>query len=517
MTDAVPRFPARWARPALALFAGFLVALSLPPWGFWPLTFVGIVLFETALGPTPDRRQRFGYGSAFGFAWLSMGMGWMWFLTIPGYVVASAFFAALHGLAALAAPGGSWRVIARPAAHTLVEALRFSFPFGGVPLASIGIAQAGGPFVGVARVGGVIALTWVVFQIGFALAGPAPAIPGFARRLRPGARGVAHGVAGFAAAILVVVVAAFAPRGEPTGATLTIAVVQGGGEQGTRAIDTPAGLVTERHLAATRTIQPDRDLDMVLWPENVIDVTSFATSAERAAIAAEAARLGVPFVVGITEDVDAATYGEGRVSNAQVVVLPDGTVSSRYDKVRRVPFGEYVPLRNVLEFFGAPIDQVPTNAVPGTGPAYLELPDGTRFAVVISWEVFFGGRARDGVSRGGLVVLNPTNGSSYTGTLLQTQQIASSRLRATETGRWVVQAAPTGFSGFISPTGEVVERTRVSERKVIRQRVELRSGDTWYVRLGNAPFITAAALVLMASMWLARDLDLWASRARRAT
>ena len=53
------------------------------------------------------------------------------------------------------------------------------------------------------------------------------------------------------------------------------------------------------------------------------------------------------------------------------------------------------------------------------------------------------------------VLLNPTNGASYTGTLLQTQQIASSRLRALETGRWVAQVAPTGFTAFIDDTGHV--------------------------------------------------------------
>ena len=132
-------------------------------------------------------------------------------------------------------------------------------------------------------------------------------------------------------------------------------------------------------------------------------------------------------------------------------MTPDGDVTSRYDKVRRVPFGEYVPLRGLLEAFGAPVDQVRTNAVPGAGPAVLDLPDGTRPGVVISWEVFFGGRAREGVKQGGDVLLNPTNGASYTGTIVQTQQIASSRLRAIETGRWVVQAAPTGFSAFVTP------------------------------------------------------------------
>ena len=63
--------------------------------------------------------------------------------------------------------------------------------------------------------------------------------------------------------------------------------------------------------------------------------------------------------------------------NAQVIVTEDGEVIDRYDKVRRVPFGEYVPLRGLLEALGAPIDLVPRDAVAGTGPAYLDLPDGT--------------------------------------------------------------------------------------------------------------------------------------------
>ncbi len=84
---------------------------------------------------------------------------------------------------------------------------------------------------------------------------------------------------------------------------------------------------------------------------------------------------------------------------------------------------------------------------------------------MISWEVFFGDRGRAAADSD--VLLNPTNGASYTGTILQTQQVASSRLRAVETGRWVVQVSPTGFSAFISPDGDVFQRTGVSERRVI--------------------------------------------------
>ncbi len=302
---------------------------------------------------------------------------------------------------------------------------------------------------------------------------------------------------GLVAAVAVVAFSAIAPRANGTGVFLDIAAVQGGGEQGTRADDVPSELVTQRHLEATRTIEPDDDLDLVLWPENVVDVAEFAGSPELDEITAEAQRLGVPISVGVTEDVPG---DPDRFTNAQVIVTPDGEISSRYDKVRRVPFGEYVPLRGLLDALGAPVDQVPNDAVAGTEPAVLDLPDGTRLGVVISWEVFFGGRARDGVRDGAEVIVNPTNGASYSGTIVQTQQVASSRLRALETGRWVVQAAPTGFSAFVTPDGEVHQRTAVSEQSVIREQVELRSGETWYVRLGDAPVI-AVMVIGLAATW----------------
>ena len=98
-------------------------------------------------------------------------------------------------------------------------------------------------------------------------------------------------------------------------------------------------------------------------------------------------------------------------------------------------------------------------------------------------------------------IANPTNGASYSGTVLQTQQVASSRLRAVETGRWVVQAAPTGFSAFVSPSGDVDQRTGVSERAVIVQEIDLRTGETWYVTLGDGPWIVVVLAVFLVSVW----------------
>jgi apolipoprotein N-acyltransferase len=110
--------------------------------------------------------------------------------------------------------------------------------------------------------------------------------------------------------------------------------------------------------------------------------------------------------------------------------------------------------------------------------------------------VFFAGRADDGVARGGAVLLNPTNGSSYTGEILQRQQVAASQLRALETGRFVGQAATTGFSVFIDPNGRVLEKIAIGQRAVVFRDVPLREGRTWYSYLGDLPLVLLMLAVL---------------------
>jgi apolipoprotein N-acyltransferase len=244
--------------------------------------------------------------------------------------------------------------------------------------------------------------------------------------------------------------------------------------------------VFDVHLAATQTLQPSSARTAVVWPENVINVSSsglFIDSEEYTLIAAQAQRLQVPFVVGITE-----SSGPTQFTNAQIVVEPDGTISSRYDKVRRVPFGEYMPMRPLLQAVGAPTNLVPRDARPGDARGWVDV-DNQRVAVAISWEIFFGGRVNEGIVDGAGYIINPTNGSSYTWTILQTQQLASSKLRAREQGRWLVQVSPTGFSAFVSPNGEVFDRTGISSQHVVERTIEVRQGRTPYSRLGNGPYI----------------------------
>ncbi len=457
-----------------------------PPWGWWPLAFIGIAIFDRLVADRPAR-SRFARTWLFGVAWLAPGMGWMWFLTAPGYVVAVASYAGYLGLAAAIAPGGRWRRLALPAALTVAEAIRLTFPFGGVPLASLGISQAYSPLSQTARLGGVLLITWLTFMAGSALAAA------WERSWR-------QAVLLAAVPLALIAFGVVAPSGHDTGRTLTVAIVQGGGPQGTRAADTDPRVVFERHLAATRLI--DQPVDLVVWPENVIDVNGvpFADSQERAEVAAEAARLNAPFAVGVTEDAGDAVHqrpgdrdarrARSRAATTRSVGCPSGSTCRCGASSRRSARRPYL---------------VPHDAIAGTGPAVLDLPSGDRLGVMISWEVFFGGRARDGVVNGGGLLLNPTNGSSYTGTILQTQQVASSRLRALENGRCGGAGRPHRLLGLRHPRTATCWIGRGSaSRPSASAPSTLRDGRTIYSRLGETTIAVAALVVCLLGVVLAR-------------
>ena len=82
---------------------------------------------------------------------------------------------------------------------------------------------------------------------------------------------------------------------------------------------------------------------------------------------------------------------------------------------------------------------------------------------------------------------NPTNGSSFWLTQVQTQQIAANQLHSISYGRWNLQVGPTGLSGVIDNEGNLIERSDVSEARLIEQSVELREGNTVASTLGIWP------------------------------
>ena len=411
-------------------------------------------------------------------------MFWMWDLTKPGYVIAGSLYAAYFGVAAALCPPGRARWIALPGAFLLAEVARWTFPFGGVPLANLALSQAAAPLGQTARVAGAYLVVVLVVVGGIALSAA------WSRNWV---------VAGSIAVGIVAVwgIAMVAPQGHDV-APLRIALVQGGGPQRTRAADTDAHEVFARHLRESEQITTP--VDLVVWPENVVALEGpLDGSPEDAQLSALARKLDTTLVVGVTEDVGTAYF-----RNAAVVINPDG---SRGRSLRQGAAGALRRVRPPARAHRAPGREgagLPDrDAIAGTGPAVLHTPVGT-LGTAISWEVFFPDRARDAISNGGEVLLNPTNGSSYWLTILQTQQVASSRLRAIETGRWTLQAAPTGFSAIIEPDGTLVERTDISEARVLEGTITRREGQTWATTVGPWPVLGLSVLAIAGGWVLQR-------------
>src|SRR5687768_2020537 len=130
----------------LALCGGLVGALSLPPWGWWPLGILGVGLAAHALLSLDDAagaRVRAAVGAAFGLGVFLPGLWWATEFHAVGWVVLTlletSFFVAAFALVRSTA--------AVPGAIVLAEFARNSVPFGGLPLGGLALGQAGGPLV----------------------------------------------------------------------------------------------------------------------------------------------------------------------------------------------------------------------------------------------------------------------------------------------------------------------------------------------------------------------------------
>jgi apolipoprotein N-acyltransferase len=293
---------------------------------------------------------------------------------------------------------------------------------------------------------------------------------------------------------LVIVLGSLAPSGGPTLRSVTVAAVQGGGRRGLDKEQVDPSTVFAAQVRATQPLLAKaRPPSLVLWPEDVIALAGpLRGSTQGAEMAEEARRLHTTLVAGVTEPASPTTF-----RNEIVAWGPDGRIVGTFEKVHRVPFGEYVPFRSFISHF-ANLSEVPTDAIPGHGTGLLRTPAGP-LGTLVSFEVFYGSRSRTSVRAGAELLIVPTNTSSYATAQVPTQEVAADSVQAVETGRDVVQAAPTGYSAVVDQRGRVLERSVLGRRQLLTATVPLRRGFTPYDHLGDLPFLLLAGVGLVAA------------------
>ncbi len=478
-----------------SLSAGLLIALSLPPWGWWPLAFLGAALLFLRLRGL-RLRSRILAGWLAGLGCFVPGLWWSAAFNWYGAVVLVVVEALSMAAAAALVPPDRGRVAAFVGSFTLLEALRMAWPFGGLPLGGVFLGQADGPLLDVARLGGPLLLTAVVW-----LGGAGLGLIGLLGYRWYRGDGASSGELSAAVAPLVILVvlgigAALAPDGGPPSRGVSVAAVQGGGRRGTSMSEVQPSGVFDAQESASSALEADPPAGgsprLVVWPEDVVALSGPLRGSRQAQALSSLARgLHATVVAGVTVDVS-----DARFLNEAVAWGPRGQVVGSYEKVHRVPFGEYVPWRGFFSDL-ANLSAVPRDAVVGRGTGMLQTPAG-RLGLMLSYEVFFADRGSSAVDAGAQLLVVPTNTSSYRTSQVPSQEVAADRVQAVENGRDLVQAAPTGFSTLVTPSGDVLERSPLGARDVLVGTLGLRDGKTLYGSLGDLPTLVLAALALAA-------------------
>ncbi len=471
-------------RLVLAAVAGVAVAVSFEPFALvylLPFGVAGLTLLLRQL--TPGRG--FLVGAVFGAAFMLVLLPWLQVIGVDAWIALSLLEGVFYGLLGL---GGAlvqrlpWWPLWTAMLWVGVEALRSTVPFGGFPWGRLAFATVDTPVADLFAYAGSAGATFAVALVG---AGLAWAV--LEARRTP----VRGAVAVLAPCLLAVSGSALSP-GTPSptagpGRAVSVTAVQGDVPGEGMEAFAERRAVLNNHVEATHELadrirsgrQPAPDL--VIWPENSTDIDPFSDPTVYTDIQGAVDAVGVPVLVGAMVSGD----GPNDVYNQGIVWQPHTGPVERYSKTHPVPFGEYIPLRDVFARFITRLDQIPRDMVPGRKPGVLAM-NGTTVGDVICFEVAYDGLLRAVVDGGAQLVVVQTNNATYMGTGQVEQQFAIARLRAIETGRYVVVAATDGVSGIIAPDGRVVERAPVRARAVLSRTLPILGGETPAMRWGQA-------------------------------
>ncbi len=174
---------------------------------------------------------------------------------------------------------------------------------------------------------------------------------------------------------------------------------------------------------------------------------------------------------------------DNRYTNSIFLFDGGGKVVSQYHKVRLVPLGEYVPLRELLGGLVRFLSPLQGEVAPGAGDQLVDSPWG-RMILGICYESAYPQHFRYQAQAGGRLILTASNNAHFAESM-PAQHHAQDVARAVETDRWAVRATNTGYSGIVDPKGRTIWRSGINTEAVHQDTVYLRDTKTLYVWLGD--------------------------------
>lgn len=482
------------AQAVIALLAGALSTLSFAPFGVWPAALVSLYLLIHLL-QTDSSSKALLSGWLFGVGMFGTGSSWVYVsIHLHGYapIPLALFLTAIWsmGLAVLPALFASCyiRFIATrrgavlfgfPALWVLFEWLR-SWLFTGFPWLYLGYGYIDTWLAGWAAVGGVYTMSLAV-----ALSASALFVIAHRHNKRLKITAALILLSLWLGGLALNQIQWASPRNN---SELKIGIVQANIPQHLKWLSTYYSTTLNVYQQMTESLE---GRDIIIWPEAAIpnyyqNAQSFLRPIAKA--------LGDQNTTLITGIPYRSSLGEETKFHNSIASLGNG--SGLYHKRRLVPFGEYVPLENMLrgliQFFDLPM----SNFSPGPAQQGLLSAGDLQLAPFICYEIVYPDMVREFAQQAD-VLITISNDSWFGASIGPLQHLQMARMRALENGRYLIRSTNNGVSAIIDPKGNIQSESEQFVAQTLEGTVRLMNGNTLFSRTGSLPALLICALVLV--------------------
>lgn len=278
--------------------------------------------------------------------------------------------------------------------------------------------------------------------------------------------------------------------------SVRVAVIQGNINSHDKWSSNSSQMIRDIYGGYTRDAA-EEGASLVIWPETTIPFTLTEPSTMGRFVSELAKECGLTMIVGAFHEDD-----EGALYNALFLITPDGRIHEGvYAKRHLVPFGEYVPMRDVIMALIPPLANVSAldgDLTPGADSALFDT-DWGRIGSLICFDSIYEQLTADSVRDGAELMVLSSNDSWFFDSAAVYQHQVQAQLRAIENGRYLARAGNTGVSSVISPKGEILEWIDPLVEGYAVTDVQMLQGHTLYTSIGNL-FVFLCALCAVAPL-----------------
>ena len=466
-----------------SIVAGAIVAWSFYP-NHWWASVVGIAILLLTLDSKP-RKTRLKLTLAFALTFFAFHVQWVsvlgndaWF----GLVILCTLPWMLFAILPIDSRS-KWFYLQPAALVIVLEAIRASWPWGGFPWGLLAYSQVDGPLVALSTIGGQSLVSGVVVVCA-AIAVKIIKCRSISALML----------------LLFISICSASVSSFTSNDSVQLAAIQGNVPRVGNELSAQRAAVLNNHLRTTEQLLAEIESgltpepDLIVWPESGTDIDPLVPGIAADAINKLASRSAAPILIGATTWYSSGSEGEGP-TNSGIMWTGNGP-SQIYSKNHLVPFGEYVPLRDILAKWITRFDQIPNDFVPGEGPGVFDV-SGAQIGDVICFEVAYANHIYDTINAGAQVITVQTNNATYGNTNQPEQQFAITRFRAIETQRAFLVASTSGISGLIQNDGSVTDKTKQFESAIVAGEAPLISEKTFSTKYPYLVLILSVIVLLV--------------------